>query len=147
MKNSEVFETIRDKVNQARKQLAKQARKQSISEDKMSLLTGQLGASKVTPSRLRGKPKSLEDHGQTVTINLPVLPDNLKETMPRVVYAHAKPTGGKCSILMRVDDLPWLVNYMYMYLHAKCGDSSSDEESSCGSSSSYGRPHYNTAVV
>jgi hypothetical protein len=146
VKNSEVFELIRGKMKQAKKQLYKQARKQSMLEDKMSLLTGQLVATKVNPSRSRGKslvPKGgSKAHGQPVTILMPDLPDNPGETKPRVLYAPAKPSGGRSALMMRVDDLPWLVNYM----HAECGESSDDEESSSGSSSSYGSPHYDAKV-
>ena len=148
IKNTLLFDTIRDKVKKARKQLEKQARKKSSSDDKISLLTRQLGASKVKPSRSRGRPKSLVSQGgplaqlQVVSLDLLVLPDNSKETLPRVFYAAAKPTGGEFTMWMRVGDLPWLVNY----LHAECGDSSADEESSSGSSSSYGSPHYDAAA-
>ena len=148
IKNSEVFDDIRDKIKQAKKQLDKEARKERMLEDKMSLLTEQIVATKVKPSKdHRNKRKSKvsesDSKGQPVTILMPDLPDNPGVTNPRVVYAPAKPSGGKCSLMMRVNDLPWLVHY----LHAECGGEASDtEESSSASSSSYGTPHYDAKV-
>jgi hypothetical protein len=144
IRDSEFIDALRARVKKERDRALEEARKMAKTkdrkDDRMASLTKGLRSKtkpKAKPSRLRGvNAAAMKLAAQVVKLKVRVLPDQTA-TLERWFFYAAKQQGGRPVLWLRLEDVPWLV----CYLHSECGETSSDETSSC--SSSYDVVHYN----